>query len=41
VRDRLGAGREVAAGMFVAVDHASTRHVRAGPYGLTFIAVCR
>jgi uncharacterized cupin superfamily protein len=28
-------------GMFVAVEHASTRLVRAGPDGLVFIAVCR
>jgi uncharacterized cupin superfamily protein len=28
-------------GMFVAVDRDSTRRVRAGPDGLTYIAVCR
>jgi uncharacterized cupin superfamily protein len=28
-------------GMFVAVDQASTRSVRAGRDGLTYIAVCR
>lgn len=28
-------------GMFVAVDRDSARHVRAGPDGLVFIAVCR
>jgi uncharacterized cupin superfamily protein len=28
-------------GMFVAVEQGSTRQVRAGPDGLTFIAVCR
>jgi uncharacterized cupin superfamily protein len=28
-------------GMFIAVDQASTRSVRAGPDGLTYIAVCR
>ena len=36
-------GEEVAVrpGMFVAVDQASTRSVRAGPDGLAYIAVCR
>jgi uncharacterized cupin superfamily protein len=36
-------GEQVAVrpGMFVAVDRDSTRQVRAGPDGLTFIAVCR
>jgi len=36
-------GEEVAVrpGVFVAVDQASTRIVRAGPDGLVFIAVCR
>lgn len=28
-------------GTFIAVDRESTRHVRAGPAGLTYIAVCR
>jgi uncharacterized cupin superfamily protein len=28
-------------GMFIAVEQASTRNVRAGPDGLVFIAVCR
>ena len=28
-------------GMFVAVDRASTRQVRAGPAGLAYIAICR
>jgi len=28
-------------GMFIAVDRASTRQVRASPDGLTYIAVCR
>jgi uncharacterized cupin superfamily protein len=28
-------------GMFVAVEQASTRRVRAGPDGLVFIAICR
>lgn len=36
-------GEEVAVGpgMFIAVDLASRRLVRAGPDGLTYIAVCR
>ena len=28
-------------GMFIAVDRGSTRQVRAGPDGVTYIAVCR
>lgn len=36
-------GEEIAvrSGMFVAVEQASTRQVRAGPDGLVFIAICR
>ncbi|HKV69164.1 MAG TPA: cupin domain-containing protein [Gaiellales bacterium] len=36
-----GAEVPVGPGMFIAVDRDSTRHVRAGPDGLTYIAVCR
>jgi len=28
-------------GMFIALDRERTRQVRAGPHGLTYIAVCR
>jgi mannose-6-phosphate isomerase-like protein (cupin superfamily) len=32
---------EIGPGQFVAVTPESTRHVRAGEHGLTFIAICR